>query len=110
MFKFGIPIPTVWTLTEWGQKKGKTMSLSVPIIKQKARLWKLKRLDEVVKVTHSDVIRRSDEEKEARDYESFLQEIESDSNLRKGINLYKNHEAIERASERAALQRQHVGR
>ena len=84
--------------------------VSVPIIKQKARLWKLKRLDEVVKVTHSDVIRRSDEEKEARDYESFLQEIESDSNLRKGINLYKNHEAIERASERAALQRQHIGR
>jgi len=78
--------------------------------KSKPRLWKLKRLDEVVKVTHSDVVRRSDEEKEARDYESFLQEIESDSDLRKGINLYKNHEAIEKAAARAALQRQQEGR
>ena len=80
-----------------------------PTGRSKARLWKLRRLDEVLPVVHSDIVRRGDEEKAARDYEDFLQEIEGDSALRKGINLYKNQQAIEQGAAKAQLQRQRAG-
>jgi len=69
----------------------------------KERVWKLKRLDDVLPVKHSDVVRRGDEERAAAEYESFLQELEADPSLRKGVNLYKNAAALEaRAAARAA--------
>jgi NMD protein affecting ribosome stability and mRNA decay len=74
--------------------------------KPRQRVWKLKRLDDALPVKHSDVVRRGDEEKAAADYEAFLEEIESDPSLRKGINLYKNAAAVEerrRAAGAAAL-------
>lgn len=68
------------------------------------RVWKLKRLEDTgLPVSHHDTIKRSDEEKAAKDYEAFLQELESDPLLRKGINLYKDHAVLEQRRAAIAL-------
>jgi hypothetical protein len=69
----------------------------------KARIWKLKRLDDVVPTTHSEFTRRGDEERAAADFESFLREIEDDPALRKTINLYKNKEVLASRSTAATV-------
>lgn len=83
--------------------------------KAKQRVWKLKRLDDVMgpgAVKHSDVIRKGDEERAARDYEAFMQELETDPSLRKGVNMYKDQQAIEarRAAANARLEAVSAGK
>jgi len=63
---------------------------------RKARIWKLKRLDDLVPTVHSDKMRKADVERAEAEYESFLQDLEADPSLRKSINLYKDKEGIER--------------
>jgi hypothetical protein len=69
----------------------------------KARIWKLKRFEDVVPTRRSDVVRRGDEERAAADFEDFLREIEEDPALRSSIALYKNTEVLAaRAAKSAA--------
>jgi NMD protein affecting ribosome stability and mRNA decay len=66
----------------------------------KARIWRLKRLDDVVPTVHADMTHRGDAERAAAQYEAFLQEIEADPDLRRAINLYKDPAAIAARSAR----------
>ena len=72
--------------------------------RKKKRVWKLKTLEKdkdpgVQRGRHMDVSQQE------ADYEDFLQELEEDPEMRKQINLYKDHEALEEMEmERAARQ------
>lgn len=67
--------------------------------KNKNRKWKLKRMAK----EHNDIVAnddsrqaRQEQERAERDYETFLQELEEDEELRQTINLYKAGEEPER--------------
>jgi nonsense-mediated mRNA decay protein 3 len=53
--------------------------------KRKARKWKLKQIEGI----ETSQMRAADLEKEARDYEQFMDDLEEDGEMRRQINLYK---------------------
>lgn len=80
------------------------MEDAAPVAASKKRVWKLKRLEDVMPVRQGEALRKGDEEKAAADYEDFLRSLEEDSALRKTINLYKDAAALEaRQAAKAAV-------
>jgi nonsense-mediated mRNA decay protein 3 len=66
-------------------------------------VFKLKKLeDEGVMIEEGETVakrKKKKEEKENKDYEDFLDDIEADKDLQKGIKLYKNEDRLKQMSK-----------
>ncbi|KAK3068941.1 ribosome-binding protein [Teratosphaeriaceae sp. CCFEE 6253] len=60
--------------------------------KNKSRNWKLRRM---AREESEMKPRKQDAEREAVDYEQFLQDLEADEELREGLKLYRNQDAVQ---------------
>lgn len=71
--------------------------------KKSGRVFKLKKLeDEGVMIEEGETVakrKKKKEEKENKDYEDFLDDIEADKDLQKGIKLYKNEDRLKQMSK-----------
>ncbi|KAK5121801.1 ribosome-binding protein [Meristemomyces frigidus] len=60
--------------------------------KNKSRNWKLKRMGREESEMKP---RKQDADREAVDYEQFLQDLEADPELREGLKMYRNQDAVQ---------------
>ena len=53
--------------------------------KKRSRAWKLKKL----KMRSSESGRKTDDDQDQKEYEAFLEDLETDPTLRRDVNVYK---------------------
>ena len=74
--------------------------------KNKGRSWKLKRM---AREESEMAPRKQDMDRDAMDYEMFLQDVEQDEELRAGLNLYKAQRQAEEERRRQANEQSQGG-
>lgn len=69
---------------------------------QKHRIWKLKHLNKEAMDENNIHKKKNNGNKQDKDYEMFLRDIEEEPELRQQIDLYRNEDVIEELEKRIA--------